>query len=60
MQLNYGNQVPNQGMEIRLYNQPYFVSPFLDFVLETELPKGCKIPNFFEFVKMGKCSLIEF
>jgi len=36
VQMDCGNQVSNKGIKIILYNQPYFVSPFPDFVLGTE------------------------
>ena len=41
-------QVLNRfGFNDGLASQPYFMSTFLDYLLQVEVPKGCKTLNFF-------------
>ena len=59
---NIANLVENimaqNGLNIGLY-RPNFVSPFSELVLQSELPRGYKIPNFTKFAGDTSESTIE-
>jgi len=59
---NIANLVENimaqNGLNIGLH-RPNFVSPFLELVLQSRLPKGYKIPKFTKFVGDTSESIVE-
>jgi hypothetical protein len=46
------------GLNIGLH-RPNFVSPLSEYVLQTELPRGCKIPKFTTFAGDSSESTVE-
>jgi len=42
------NIMAQSGLNVGIH-RPNFVSPLLEYVLQTELPRGCKIPMFTTF-----------
>ena len=47
------------GFKVGYAHQPYFVFVFPDYVLQSELPRGYKIPKFSKFTKKLRESTIE-
>ena len=49
----------NHGFEVGNAQPPYFVSVFLYYILQSELPRGYKVPKFLKFAGELEESIVE-